>query len=423
MDLVKFYNLLIESNFNYTTDTRKITEGSIFFALKGANFNGNSFAIEALGKGAVAAVVDENVGSKEGLIQVDNVSSFFQQVASFHRRCFDIPVIGIAGSNGKTTTKNLIYNVLSKKYKTHCTQGNFNNHIGVPLTLLDIPADCELAIVELGTNNPGEIAELCKIAEPNYGLITNIGKEHLEGFGSLEAVAKEESELYLWLKENNHLAFVNADDEHLSRMGSRLANKKMYSKSQLKDVTLVPEISFKYQDELVKSPLMGDYNLDNILAAINLGEHFGVSKTDIIAGIEGYKPDNNRSQLIKSGSNLILLDAYNANPSSMQKAIENFVKLEHKTKVLVLGDMFEMGSKAKEEHIALLQYVSHFGLKNVFLLGDHFAEVSGQQGFKTFDSMEDLGSEIQSKSYSETAFLVKGSRGMKMERVLDYIKG
>lgn len=423
MDLVKFYNLLIESNFNYTTDTRKITEGSIFFALKGANFNGNSFALEALEKGAVAAVVDENISSKEGLVQVDNVLSFFQQVATFHRRCFDIPVIGIAGSNGKTTTKNLIYNILSKKYKTHCTQGNFNNHIGVPLTLLDIPEDCELAILELGTNNPGEIAELCKIAEPNYGLITNIGKEHLEGFGSLEAVAKEESELYLWLKENNHLAFVNADDDHLSRMGSRLANKKMYSKSQLKDASLVPEISFKYQGELVRSPLMGDYNLDNILAAISLGEHFEVSKTDIISGIEEYKPDNNRSQLIKSGSNLILLDAYNANPSSMQKAIENFVKLEHKTKVLVLGDMFEMGSKAMEEHKALLQFVSHIGLKNVFLLGDHFAEVSGQQGFKTFDSMEDLGSEIQSKSYSEAAFLVKGSRGMKMERVLDYIKG
>jgi UDP-N-acetylmuramoyl-tripeptide--D-alanyl-D-alanine ligase len=226
--LEKFYTLFVEHNFNFTTDSRAITDGCIFFALKGEHFNGNTFAVTALDQGAAYAVVDEPVGDDARIIKVDDVLSYMQQVAHFHRKCYDIPVLGICGSNGKTTTKNLIYNVVAKKYKTHCTQGNFNNHIGVPVTLLKMSQDTEVAIVELGTNNPGEIADLCRIADPNYGLITNIGKEHLEGFGTLEAVAKEESEIYHHLLKNKGTAFINADDEWLIRMSRGLENKITY---------------------------------------------------------------------------------------------------------------------------------------------------------------------------------------------------
>jgi UDP-N-acetylmuramoyl-tripeptide--D-alanyl-D-alanine ligase len=421
VDLVKFYNLLIEADFAFTTDSRKVDKGSIFFALKGDNFNGNQYALQALQEGARYAVVDEPVGDDDRLILVKDVLTFFQQVARFHRKTFAIPVIGIAGSNGKTTTKNLVFNVLSKKYKTHCTQGNFNNHIGVPITLLQTPTDCEILIVELGTNNPGEIEELCKIAEPNFGVITNIGKEHLEGFGSLEAVAKEESELYLWLQQNKGIAFVNEDDEHLSRMGKRLQQKVTYTKKDLGDYMAVPQLVFKYNNTTVSSSLMGDYNLDNINTAITIGSYFEVEDKHIVEAIEAYKPDNNRSEIIQRGTNTIWLDAYNANPSSMQKAIENFSQMPQKNKVLILGDMFEMGDASEEEHNALLQLCTSFNFSAILLLGENFAAVSENSGIKTFRSMEELGEAVKEPNYQETAFLIKGSRGMKMERVLDYL--
>ncbi len=421
VDTLKFYNLFIESGFRFSTDSRNIPLGCIFFALKGANFNGNQFALKAVEDGASYAVVDEDCGDNPKLVHVADVLTFFQEVANFHRRCFDIPVIAVCGSNGKTTTKNLMYEVLSKKYKTHCTQGNFNNHIGVPITLLQMPQDCELAIIELGTNNPGEIADLCKITEPNYGLITNIGKEHLEGFGTLEAVAKEESEIYVWLKKNKGIAFVNEDDEHLKRMSRGLETKVSYSKNEFDKYHVVPSIQFDYKGKYIKSGLMGDYNLDNILTSITISEYFEVETVDIIAGIEGYFPDNNRSQIIEKGSNLTWLDAYNANPSSMQKAIENFGKMPQEIKVLVLGDMFEMGEAAEQEHNSLLQWIVDLGFKHIYLLGNHFAAVSANCGISTFQTMEDLGEAIQTQKFTNAAFLVKGSRGMKMERVVEYI--
>ncbi|MGB0851484.1 MAG: UDP-N-acetylmuramoyl-tripeptide--D-alanyl-D-alanine ligase, partial [Bacteroidia bacterium] len=315
MDLIKFYNLFIDCGFKFTTDSRAISKGMIFFALKGENFNGNLFAVKALEEGASYAVVDEDMGTDPRLINVEDVLTFMQKVASFHRKCYDIPVIGICGSNGKTTSKNLIYNVLAKKYKTHCTKGNFNNHIGVPITLLQMPQDAEMAIVELGTNNPGEIAKLCQIANPNYGLITNIGKEHLEGFGTLEAVAKEESEIYHHILKNKGTAFVNQDDEWLTRMSRSLDHKVMYTKESCTNVQHVPTVSFTYKDVQFSSSLMGDYNMDNIMLAIAIGEHFNVDIKNISEAISEYIPDNNRSQLITKDSNTILLDAYNANPS------------------------------------------------------------------------------------------------------------
>ena len=421
MQVSEFYNHFIKANFNFITDSRKISSGCVFFALKGDNFNGNSFAIKALEQGASYAVVDENVGTDKRLILVDDVLTYMQELAHFHRKCFDIPVVGICGSNGKTTTKNLIYRVLAKKYKTHCTQGNFNNHIGVPITLLEMPQDAEVAIIELGTNSPGEIAELCSITNPNYGLITNIGKEHLEGFGTLEAVAKEESEIYHYLLKNKGTAFVNADDDWLSRMSRGLENKVLFTKADCKIETLVPTIQFSYKNVSFTSSLMGDYNLDNILTAIAIGEHLRVDLQYIRDGIAEYQPDNNRSQLIQKGTNTILLDAYNANPSSMQVAISNFAKMPQIQKVLILGDMFEMGPTANQEHDELLQWCTQFGFTKIYTLGDHFAAISVNSDISTPSSMEKLGEEIKTVDYQNTAFLIKGSRGMKMERVVDYI--
>lgn len=421
MEIQSFYNLFVQCDFNFTTDSRAITNRCIFFALKGENFNGNSFAVKALEQGAHFAVVDEKVGSDDRLIVVDDVLSYMQQVAKFHRKCYDIPVIAICGSNGKTTTKNLLYSVLEKKYATHYTKGNFNNHIGVPITLLQMPQNAEIAIIELGTNSPGEIAELCTLTDPNFGLITNIGKEHLEGFGTLEAVAKEESEIYHYLLKHNGTAFVNADDEWLTRMSRGLKNKITFSKASCTITSLVPTIEFIYKDVSFTSPLMGDYNLDNILTAIAIGEHFNVNIQDISDAIASYQPDNNRSQLLQQGSNTVLLDAYNANPSSMQVAILNFNKMPQKKKVLILGDMFEMGPTANQEHDELLQWAMQFGFTQVYTLGEHFGSISENSGITTSASMEELGSIIKTADYQDTAFLIKGSRGMKMERVVEYI--
>lgn len=421
MELQSFYNLFVQCDFKFTTDSRAITDGCIFFALKGDHFNGNTFAIKALEQGAIFAVVDENVGEDERCIHVENVQVFMQQVASFHRKCFDIPVIGICGSNGKTTTKNLVDSVLAKRYKTHCTQGNFNNHIGVPITLLQMPQDTEVAIIELGTNSPGEIEELCEIADPNFGLITNIGKEHLEGFGTLEAVAKEESEIYHYLLKNGGSAFINTDDEWLTRMSRSIEHKIKFSKQDCTISELVPTIAFTYKSMAFTSSLMGDYNLDNILTAIAIGEHLNVELADIRDAVVAYKPDNNRSQLLKKQTNTLLLDAYNANPSSMQVAISNFAKMPQKDKVLILGDMFEMGPTANQEHDELLQWASSFGFTKIYTLGEHFAAISGNSGCTTSPTMKELGKQIQDANYHNTAFLIKGSRGMKMERVLEYL--
>ena len=421
MQIELFYNLLTRCEFKFTTDSRNIPKGGIFFALKGDHFNGNEFALQAIESGASYAVVDEIIKENDQLILVNDVLTFLQELSHFHRNCFDIPVLAVAGSNGKTTTKNIIETILKQRYKTHCTKGNFNNHIGVPITLLSIPIDCEIAIIELGTNNPGEIAELSQLVAPTHGIITNIGKEHLEGFGTLEAVAKEESELFHYLLKNNGIVFVNEDDEWLKRMSRAIQRKQCYSKNNIEIKALVPSICFDYQNIEITSPLMGDYNLDNILSSIAIGEHFKVPLNDIQQGILSYQPDNNRSQWIELNSNDILLDAYNANPSSMKAAIKNFNLLPHKNKIIILGDMFEMGNAAQKEHEELLQFAITFDFDTIYLLGDNFKKISENQDIYTCDNIQELGKKIKAKNYKNTAILVKGSRGMKMERVLDFI--
>ncbi len=421
MQIEIFYKLFTECNFKFTTDSRTIHEDSIFFALRGENFNGNLFAIEAIKKGASYAVVDEKIEEDNRLILVDDVLTYMQNLAHFHRKCFDIPIIAIGGSNGKTTTKNLIINVLKQKYRAYCTQGNLNNHIGVPITLLQIPIDCEAAIIELGTNSPGEIEVLCKITDPTHGLITNIGKEHLEGFGSLEAVAKEESEIYHYLLKNNGVAIVNKDDEWLKRMSRSIEKTQYYSKKDVSIQSIVPFIEISMENKKIKSLLMGDYNLDNLLAAMAVGNHLGLNNEEIKQGIESYIPENNRSQWIHKGSNHILLDAYNANPSSMQVAIENFSKMSNEKQILILGDMFEMGDQAEKEHLDLLIWAKQFEFESIYLLGEHFNQVSANCGLETYGTMKALGENLKSKDYKDTTILVKGSRGMKMERVLEYL--
>ncbi len=375
--------------------------------------------MKALKEGASYAVVDEEVGKDIKLIQVDDVLSYFQQLANMQRRAYDIPVIAIAGSNGKTTTKELVHAVLSQKFKTHMTAGNFNNHIGVPITLLNMPQDAEIAIVEIGTNSTGEIRALCQIVEPTHGVITNIGKEHLEGFGSLEAIAKEESELYHYLYSNNGHAFVNGQDEWLMRMSHSIDQKTIYDNLGLKGLKLLPRISFTLNKHKVESQLMGAHNLENILAAISIGTYFGVSDEKIAHAVSSYVPDNNRSQLIEKAGNLILLDAYNANPSSMVKAIESLSQFEHERKVLILGDMFELGDHAAEEHRAILDYCKELRLNEVYLLGPEFLAQAVDYSYTGFESMEELSAALSALDFNNTAFLIKGSRGMRMERAVD----
>ena len=422
MQIELFYNLFTQCDFKFTTDSRTIPAGSIFFALKGENFNGNRFAEQALSKGASYAVIDEKLETPDPRhILVNDVLQFMQELAHFHRKCYDIPILAIGGSNGKTTTKNLIESVLKQRFKTHCTQGNFNNHIGVPITLLQLPIDCEMGIIELGTNSPGEIEALCQITAPTHGLITNIGKEHLEGFGTLEAVAKEESEIYHYLLQNKGVAFINGDDEWLIRMSRALTQKIPFSKNAVNIHTLVPSISFSYKNTNIQSSLMGDYNLDNILTAVAIGEYFGLSMDQIKQGIESYVPDNNRSQWIRKSTHHILLDAYNANPSSMHVAIQNFIQMPQPTKVLILGDMFELGETADVEHLNLLKWIDTLPVHQVYVLGEHFNRVAPQCHHKAYLSMDDLGLQIKKDHLLDAAILVKGSRGMKMERILEYL--
>lgn len=422
----EIYQCYTDCNYELSTDTRKIEVGSMFFALKGANFDANTFAGEALEKGAKWVVIDnENYSRSSGTLLVENTLDTLQKLANFHRRKLKIPFIGIGGSNGKTTTKELLHSVLSQTFKTYSTPGNFNNHIGVPLTLLSIRPEIQMAVIELGANRIGDIEELCQIAEPDFGLITNIGKEHLEGFGSLEGVAKAESELYYHLLKNNGLAFVNKDDEWLCRMATRLQKKEFYSvkdasaHTYAKPIIDFPHIELEYKGLTIHSSLTGSYNLENILAAVAVAQHFKLEPNKIKAGIEAYYPKNKRSEIIKKGNTLIFLDAYNANPSSMEKALENFARFKYKQKIAVLGDMFEMGEHAEKEHKLIYEYAQGLKLDQLWVAGEYFKKQAEYHGKVGFDSAVEINLLLKSMNLEDTAIFIKGSRGMAMEKVLD----
>ena len=414
---------------NISTDSRKIEPNCLFFALKGVSFDGNKYALEALQKGAAYAVVDDHsLPIHEKLIFVDDVLVALQQLATYHRKTFDVPVIGITGTNGKTTTKELVVSVLQQKYQMTSTQGNFNNHIGVPLTLLKITANTQLAIVEMGANHPGEIAQLCSIAAPDYGLITNIGKAHLEGFGSFEGVVKTKSELYDYLRKNNGTCFINTDNDILTKQAAGLnqltygknENAQLRGKLQESGYYLTVKTLFPKGWLYLKSKLIGNYNFENILAAARVGMHFGVNPLHIQKAIEQYQPTNNRSQLITKRTNKIIMDAYNANPTSMMASLINFSKIEGANKTIILGDMLELGEQSFDEHQKIVDFIQSTQIETIYLVGSEFAKTLTAIKTKKFDNAELLSDYLyQQKPMENHTILIKGSRGIQLEKVLE----
>jgi UDP-N-acetylmuramoyl-tripeptide--D-alanyl-D-alanine ligase len=416
------------------TDTRKITNRCIFFALRGDNFNGNLFAQQALDTGASMAVVDDDtLPANDKFIKVDQVLSFLQELALFHRKNLHIPVIGITGSNGKTTTKELVSRVLSKKYKTYFTQGNLNNHIGVPLTLLSIPKNTEMAVVEMGANHRHEIGFLCSIAQPTHVLITNVGLAHLEGFGGFEGVKLGKGEMYSHAKNNEALVFINKSNPHLTGMLGEYERVFTYGYSADCSITAEPLTSKQYvslkwksihdlQWQTVNSNITGAYNLENIVAAIAVGSHFGVSDEDIVSAIESYSPDNQRSQELKKGETTIILDAYNANPTSMEAAIRNFQNSFSGIRMLFLGDMLELGETAPKEHLKLIELALEGDFEKLILVGPLFKEAAIAITDKKIICLPDsiaAADWLKSNPPGKSSILIKGSRGSKMEKVLD----
>ena len=408
-----------------STDTRNIQPNCIYFALKGQNFNGNKFASEAILNGAAYAVVDEEKYVKgDTFILVDDVLKSLQELASYHRNFFKAKIIGLTGSNGKTTTKELIFAVLSRKYNTIATKGNLNNHIGVPLSLLTIKKNTEFAIIEMGANHIKEIEFLCNIAQPDYGYITNFGKAHLEGFGGVEGVIRGKSELYDHLIANEKFAFLNADDAIQKKKLRSYPRKFGFSTSDPNNYRIIylgahPFVQLEAEKTEINTQLIGSYNFNNCCAAVLMGKYFNVPLEDIKNALEAYIPQNNRSQIIDKKEYHIILDAYNANPNSMEAALNNFKNFPGSGKVAFLGDMFELGEKATEEHQKIVDLVLGMNFDKVFLVGQNFYKTNSD--FTKFATFDDLSSFLKSNKLKKGNLLIKGSRGMALERILDYL--
>lgn len=425
MEIQQLYELYKRS-YKVTTDTRSDLKSNIFFALKGDNFNGNLFAEKALASGADFAVIDEIEYQRgENIILVDNVLNTLQNLAKYHREQLSVPVISLTGSNGKTTTKELISAVLKQKYHCTATKGNLNNHIGVPLTLLSMTPETEIAVIEMGANHPNEIAALCDIALPDYGCITNFGKVHLEGFGSLEGVVKAKTEMYRHLHANDKTVFVNTNDK--TQVEQSKGMKKITFGDEKSDYPVFflnadPFVNLKFGTTVVSSQLIGKYNFSNIATAIAFGQFFGVSSEKIKEAVENYIPSNNRSQIIEKGTNKIILDAYNANPNSMEVAIENLSQLTDATKIAILGDMFEIGENSLLEHQNIAELVQNANVQKVYLIGSTFSKTTIRNSkIKQFDSFEDFKNNFDKTDFQNATILIKASRGMALERVAELL--
>jgi UDP-N-acetylmuramoyl-tripeptide--D-alanyl-D-alanine ligase len=426
----QLYSIFKESG-GVSTDTRTINKGEMFFALWGNNHNGNLYAAEALEKGASVAVIDDPLYETDRTILVDDCLFELQALAAHHRKELKVPVLAITGTNGKTTTKELIAAIMGKKLKVHYTRGNLNNHIGVPLTILSAPKETEMMIVEMGANHIGEIRTLCLIAKPDYGIITNIGAAHIEGFGSFEGVAKAKTELYEYLRKVNGIALYNDKNQLLTEKIFKFVNRAVpYSDPTGTDLLveqLPSEIYLKLSAEYehktytISTNLFGRYNLENIKAAIAAGLFLGVKMADIVEAIENYIPGNNRSQIKVTAANTVICDSYNANPKSMNKALESFAEIKAEKKLIILGDMLELGEKAEEEHVNILKNLKVQGVKEVLLVGPVFSLNAKEFGYKSFPDVGSLKDFLQSKPVKGNHILVKGSRGIGLERIYDLL--
>jgi UDP-N-acetylmuramoyl-tripeptide--D-alanyl-D-alanine ligase len=427
MDIASIHSLFLKCN-SVSIDTRKIEPNSLFVAIKGDRFDANTFAKEALDKGASYVIIDnEAYYIDQRTILVEDSLAALQELAKFHREYLKLPIIALTGSNGKTTTKELIAVVLSKKYKVKATVGNLNNHIGVPLTLLSFNSETEIGIVEMGANHKKEIEFLCELAKPDYGYITNFGKAHLEGFGGVQGVIEGKSEMYQYLFHNEKLAFINLEDSIQVEKSKVLKSFAFGINKENADVNITevqanPFVVIRYSGFTISSHLIGLYNANNINAALTIGKYFGVADLAIKEALEGYIPENNRSQLLTKGTNQIILDAYNANPSSMTVAIENFLQLENPDKIMILGDMFELGEESQQEHQAIITILSNEEKVKCYFIGKAFYdERIDKINFRFYETFESFSDYLKETKIENSAILIKGSRGMALERTLDFL--
>lgn len=429
---IKYLHEIFLKHPDISTDSRNIKNNGLFFALKGDKFNGNQFADKAIENGAAYAIIDEGeFAIDDRYILVENVLITLQKLANYHRKYLNIPIVAITGSNGKTTSKELISSVLQKKFNMVFTKGNLNNHIGVPLTLLSMTEKTEFGVVEMGANHQLEIKTLCEIAEPNFGIITNIGRAHLEGFGSFENIIKTKCELYDFLNSNNGVVFYNSDNAILKNRADALHIKTIKygsSNDSFVDGRIIGQAPFiKVEIDINKSKsaidtnLIGDYNLENILAAFCIGIYFQIDKEKIISAIQSYIPSNNRSQFLKTKTNNIYLDAYNANPSSIKASILNFIRLEIDNKCLILGDMLELGSESEMEHMNVLNLIHDRNFKKIVLVGQIFSKVSKSEQYNSFENVDQAIEWLNNNKISHSNVLIKGSRGIQLERVVEYL--
>ena len=425
MSIEELYSIYLEHP-SIETDTRKIKEGDIFFALKGPNFNGNNYVEEAFKRGAFYCVCDEMSAITTGrILYVENVLITLQQLAKHHRQQFSIPFIGITGSNGKTTTKELVHEVLSTTYKCYTTKGNLNNHIGIPITILSVKKDAEIAVIEMGANHLKEIEGYCLYAMPTHALITNCGKAHLEGFGGEEGVKKGKGELFEYILKTDGTVFLNSDYDYLEKMSTAIKNKITYGSVEAAYVGKAKEGEHLLEVEIVKgadinvikTQLAGNYNLPNVMAAVCIGKYFEVPDDKIKNALEAYIPTNSRSQIIKKGTNTILLDAYNANPSSMKVAIENFALMDGENKIVILGGMMELGNESMKEHATIIDLLSKYKWMQVVVAGKDFINLPSS--ILHFNDATEIAGWFKKQQFKNATILIKGSRSMAMEKVLE----
>ena len=427
MDISKIYALFNKYK-SVSIDTRSIKPNDIFFAIKGPNFDGNNFALQAIKTGASYVISDNPDISKKSdkIIYVENSIKALQKLANYHRRKLNTKIIAITGSNGKTTSKELILNVLKTKYKTTATKGNLNNHLGVPLSLLEINENTEFGIIEMGANHLNEIAQLCKIAEPSFGYITNFGNAHLEGFGSIEGVIKGKSELYNYLKNNKNLIFHNSENIKQTSLINNYKNTYSFGINSKSNCIINKSesentLDVYFQNKIIKSNIYGDYNFENICIAIAIGEYFEVDFKNIKKGIESYIPKNNRSQISLKNNNTIILDAYNANPTSMSLALESFKKTNYKNKMIILGDMFELGKDSNYYHQEITNSLEKINDSTIYIVGEYFCNTKHSDRIRSFSSSKELINNLSKTNVSNYSILIKGSRGMQLEKIIEFI--